>query len=109
MALPTFFLLNFSVKVPEPKETTLAYKEFYFAINNKIEGKCNLKIVKCVDEEKKSKNSFMALVNKIDRSKDSNKLTIKDQVNFLPHEMEYLRLLVDNIMEDQLHELRETK
>jgi hypothetical protein len=95
--------------VPEAKETTLAYKEFYLAINNKIEGKCSLKIVKCFDEEKLSKHSFMALVNKTDRSKDSNKLTIKDQVNFLPHEIEYLKLLVDNIMEDQLHELRETK
>ena len=95
--------------MPEPKETTLAYKEFYLAINSKIEGKCGLKIVKCLDEEKFSKHSFMALVNKTDRSKDSNKLTIKDQVNFLPHEMEYLKLVVDNIMEDQLLELRETK
>jgi len=97
------------VKVPDAKETTLAYKEFYLAINSKIEGKCGLKIVKCLDEEKFSKHSFMALINKTDRSKDSNKLTIKDQVNFLPHEMEYLKLVVDNIMEDQLHELRETK
>lgn len=97
------------VKVPEAKETRLAYKEFYSAINSKIREKCGLRLVKCLDEEVLSKRSFMALVNITDRSKDSNKLTIKDQVNFLPHEMEYLKLLVDNIMEDQLHELRETK
>jgi hypothetical protein len=30
------------VKVPDAKETTLAYKEFYLAINSKIEGKCGL-------------------------------------------------------------------
>ena len=98
------------ISVPLPTDDYPgAYRHFYLAINSKIEKKCGLKIVKCLDEEKKSKNSFMALVNKSDRSRDDNRLTIKDQVTFLPHEMEYLKLLVDSIMEHQLHEIRETK
>ena len=97
------------VELPEVQQQPKAQQIFYSAINEKLAKKCGMKIVKCLDEETKKKNSFMVLLNKTDRSKDSSKLTIKDQVTFLPHEMEYLKLLVDNIMEDQLHEIRETK
>ena len=65
------------ISVPLPTDDYPgAYRHFYLAINSKIEKKCGLKIVKCLDEEKKSKNSFMALVNKSDRSRDDNRLTI---------------------------------
>ena len=97
------------VELPEIQQQPKAQQIFYSAINEKLAKKCGMKIVKCLDEETKKKNSFMVLLNKTDRSKDSSKLTIKDQVTFLPHEMEYLKILVDNIMEDQLHEIRETK
>ena len=97
------------VQLPEVHQQANAHRIFYSAINEKLAKKCGMKIVKCLDEETKMKTSFMVLLNKTDRSKDSSKLTIKDQVTFLPHEMEYLKILVDNIMEDQLHEIRETK
>ena len=69
----------------------------------------NLKLVKVFDESKKGKSSFLLLVNKTDRSKDDNKLTIRDQATFPPHEMEYLKLIVDDIMENPLREVKETR
>jgi len=92
-----------------PAETKDVTKAFYFEINKKINEKCNLKLVKVFDEANKGKNSFLLLVNKTDRSKDDNKLTIKDQATFAPHEMEYLKLIVDNVMENPLREVTSTR
>lgn len=92
-----------------PADTKELSKAFYFAVNSKIVEKCNLKLVKVFDESKKGKSSFLLLVNKTDRSKDDNKLTIKDQATFPPHEMEYLKLIVDDIMENPLREVKETR
>lgn len=92
-----------------PADTAKLTKAFYFAINMKIYEKCNLKLVKVFDEANIAKNSFLLLVNKTDRSKDDNKLTIKDQTTFPPHEMEYLKLIVDNIMENPLREVTSTR
>jgi len=92
-----------------PQDTANLSKSFYFAINMKIDEKCNLKLVKVFDEDHKNKNSFLLLVNKTDRSKDTNKLTIKDQTIFPPHEMEYLKLIVDDIMENPLREVTSTR
>ena len=97
------------IKIPEGKESRgVAEQIFYKAVNDKLK-KCGLKLQKCLDEEMKTKVSYMVLVNQNDRSKDSNQLTVKDQVNFLPHELEYLQVLLDRIMEDPLREIRETK
>ena len=81
-------------------------KMFIKTVNEKLEKKCNLKLFVGLDEESPKKNSFLVLVNRIDRSKDSNKLTIVDQVVFEPHEMEYLKLILNEIMEDPLRQIK---
>lgn len=84
-------------------------QDFYQTINNKLSEKANLKLIKVMDEAVRAKTSFLLLVNKTDRSKDDNKLTIKDQAIFQSHEMEYLKLIVDHIMKDPAHEVAATR
>jgi len=81
-------------------------KIFIKTVNEKLEKKCNLKLFVGVDEESPKKNTYLVLVNRTDRSKDSNKLTIVDQVVFEPHEMEYLKLILNEIMDDPLRQIK---
>ena len=75
-------MVFFPVEVPnQGKELGEAHRVFLFAINKKIEEKCSMKILKVLDEESRTKMSSLMLANKIDRSNDTNKLTIKDQVH----------------------------
>ena len=46
-----------------------------------------------------SKASRLVLVNRTDRSNETNKLTIKSMLDFKPHELEYLKVIVDAIMD----------
>jgi len=68
-----------------------------------------LKLDVGLDEESPKKRPFLVLANRNDRSKDSNKLTIKDQVIFEPHEMDYLKLVLDEIMENPLRQIKSTR
>ena len=45
--------------------------------SNVLEKKCNMKIVKVFDEEHSKRVSSLILINRTDRSRDTNKLTIK--------------------------------
>jgi len=84
-------------------------KKFILTCNKMLEEKCNMKILKVLDEESPKKISFLVLTNRADRSKDTNKLTIKDQFNFAPHELEYLKLVLNEIMENPMRQVKSTK
>merc|ERR550534_1743403 len=77
--------------------------------SNVLEKKCNMKIVKVFDEEHSKRVSSLILINSTDRSRDTNKLTIKDQLTFAPHELEYLKLILDEIMENPMRLIKSTK
>ena len=66
-------------------------------INSKL-SKLNLKLKNISDEEDRDKKSFLALVNLTDRSRDENPLTVKSMHSFNAHEIEYLKYLIDAIM-----------
>jgi len=84
-------------------------KKFILTCNKMLEEKCNMKILKVLDEESPKKISFLVLINRADRSKDTNKLTIKDQLNFAPHELEYFKLVLNEIMENPMRQVKSTK
>lgn len=77
--------------------------------NKVLESKCNMKIIKVFDEEHAKKISSLILINRTDRSRDTNKLTIKDQLTFAPHELEYLKLILNEIMENPMRQIKSTK
>ena len=79
------------------------------ATNKVLESKCNMKIIKVYDEELTKKVSSLILINKTDRSRDTNKLTIKDQLTFSPRELEYFKLILDKIMENPMRQIKSTK
>ena len=68
-----------------------------------------MKIIKVYDEELTKKVSSLILINRTDRSRDSNKLTIKDQLTFTPRELEYLKLILDEIMGNPMRQIKSTK
>ena len=84
-------------------------KALILATNKVLESKCNMKIIKVYDEELTKKVSSLVLINRTDRSRDTNKLTIKDQLTFAPHELEYLKLILDEIMENPMRQIKSTK
>jgi len=84
-------------------------KALILATNKVLESKCNMKIIKVYDEELVKKVSSLVLINRTDRSRDTNKLTIKDQLTFAPHELEYLKLILDEIMENPMRQIKSTK
>ena len=84
-------------------------KALILATNKVLESKCNMKVIKVYDEELTKKVSSLVLINRTDRSRDTNKLTIKDQLTFAPHELEYLKLILDEIMENPMRQIKSTK
>ena len=95
-----------NVALPEQgDQATRAYKQFLNCINRKIEEKCSLMILKVFDEEASKKVSYLMLANQVDRSGESSKLTIKAMVSFAAHEIEYLKVIVGNILENPMREL----
>jgi hypothetical protein len=52
-------------------------KALILATNKVLESKCNMKVIKVYDEELVKKVSSLVLINRTDRSRDTNKLTIK--------------------------------
>ena len=84
-------------------------KALILATNKVLESKCNMKVIKVYDEELTKKVSSLSLINRTDRSRDTNKLTIKDQLTFAPHELEYLKLILDEIMENPMRQIKSTK
>jgi len=84
-------------------------KALIVATNKVLESKCNMKVIKVYDEELTKKVSSLVLINRTDRSRDTNKLTIKDQLTFAPHELEYLKLILDEIMENPMRQIKSTK
>lgn len=84
-------------------------KALILATNKVLESKCNMKVIKVYDEELVKKVSSLVLINRTDRSRDTNKLTIKDQLTFAPHELEYLKLILDEIMENPMRQIKSTK
>ena len=69
----------FSVKPPEmdTKFRQEAKKAFITTIRNTIESKTSLKLILVYNEERKDKKRGLLLSNQMDRSDDSNQLTIK--------------------------------
>ena len=84
-------------------------KALILATNKVLESKCNMKVIKVYDEELTKKVSSLVLINRTDRSRDTNKLTIKDQLTFAPHELECLKLILDEIMENPMRQIKSTK
>ena len=76
-------------------------------INAKL-SKMNLKLKNISDEEDRDKKSFLALVNLTDRSRDENPLTVKSMHSFNPHEIEYLKYLIEGIMNHPAKTLGQT-
>jgi len=85
-------------------------KCFVETVNKVVETKCDLKVRKVWDEEARNpRKSWLILINKTDRSKDSNKLTIKDQVTFTNNDLEYLKMILDQIMENPMRQINSTR
>lgn len=84
-------------------------KTLIMTCNTVLDNKCNMKIIKVGDEEYAKIISSLILVNRTDRSKDTTKLTIRDQVTFAPHELEFLKLILDEIMENPMRQIKSTK
>ena len=55
------------------------------------------------------KTSFFVLCNKTDRSEDTSKMTKKIMVDFNPSELEYLRLVLDSIIESETRQISQTE
>lgn len=95
-------------KIEKPNDSkllNLAKADFLKAINVKLEDKCDLKIVKSPDENYSHGIPLLILINLKDRSADSDKLTIKCMTSLAPHELDYLKILVEKIMDNPSKEL----
>ena len=92
-----------NVTIPEGKEPE-ALGIFLRSINKKIK-KLSLRVGKILDEEEYNKQSYLVLLNECDRSKESTQLTIKTMVSFAPHELEYLKIIVHELLENPMREL----
>jgi len=103
-------LIRANVKPPEmeTKFRQEAKKAFITTIRNTIESKTSLKLILVYNEERKDKKRGLLLSNQMDRSEDCNQLTIKAMVTFLPHELEYMKLLVKAIIDNPMRELSQT-
>jgi len=103
-------LIRANVKPPEmdTKFRQEAKKAFITTIRNTIESKTSLKLILVYNEERKDKKRGLLLSNQMDRSDDSNQLTIKAMVTFLPHELEYMKLLIKAIIDNPMRELQQT-
>jgi len=82
-------------------------RDFLMCINAKL-AKLNLKLKNISDEEDRDKKSFLALVNLTDRSREENALTIKAMHYFTPHEIDYLKYLIEGIMNHPAKQLGQT-
>jgi hypothetical protein len=78
----------------------LALGMFIKFINREIDL-INLIIKKVLDQETGGKVSYLVLCNKTDRSSDATKLASKAMADFVPYELEYLRIVVDCIMTNE--------
>jgi len=107
-----FNLCLLRAKVKPPSEKTehrqKAKKAFISTIKSTIEAKTSLKLLLVYNEESKQMKRSLLLSNQMDRSKDSNQLTIKAMVTFLPHEIEFLQLLIREILDDPMREIPQT-
>lgn len=107
-----FNLCLLRAKVKPPNQHTehrqKAKKAFISTIKSTIESKTSLKLLLVYNEESKQMKRSLLLSNQMDRSRDSNQLTIKAMVTFLPHEIEFLQLLVHEILEDEMREVPQT-
>lgn len=69
------------------------------SINDELDrNKLNMKIIKISEEDRRKKQTSYVLVNRMDRSDDSTQLTRKAMVDFQPFELEFLKLLVAEII-----------
>ncbi|TRY61194.1 hypothetical protein TCAL_01482 [Tigriopus californicus] len=73
-------------------------------INTKLDP-LGLLIDKVIDEDNKARVTYFGLFNKIDRSQEATELTKKAMVNYNPGELEFLKLVVENIMDNEDKEL----
>ncbi|XP_040568290.1 non-structural maintenance of chromosomes element 1 homolog [Lepeophtheirus salmonis] len=58
----------------------------------------NLSIVKAIDENKIKKETYFVLINQLDRSQEFTELTKRSMVEFAPHELELLKILIGEMM-----------
>lgn len=79
-------------------------------INNELSrNHLPFKIVKAIDEDFRIRKNHYVLVNRLDRSSDSTQLTKKAMVDFSPAELEYLKLIMEEIVESEEREIGHTK
>lgn len=81
---------------------------FLQCVKKKLFEKCALTIKKSNDENHCEKGNYLAVINQLDRSDDSSKLTINQMKYLEQYEVEYLKLVVDHIMDHPLRELSST-
>merc|ERR1739838_974462 len=107
-----FNLCLLRAKVEPPNQHTehrqKAKKAFISTIKSTIESKTSLKLLLVYNEESKQMKRSLLLSNQMDRSRDSNQLTIKAMVTFLPHELEYMKLLIKATIDNPMRELQQT-
>lgn len=82
-------------------------KHFIQTINKEIEC-IGLQIKKALDEDAKTRAAFFVLCNNYDRSQEASQLTVKAMVDFSSNEMEYFKILLENILKSNDKEISPT-
>ena len=82
-------------------------KKFIQTINKELEG-LGFQIKKALDEDKPDRAAFFVLCNNYDRSQEATQLTVKAMVNFTPHEVEFFKRLMEEILKSEAKELSPT-
>lgn len=96
------------VEIPtDPKGKMEKLKRFIQTINKELES-VGLQIKKALDEDAKTRAAFFVLCNNYDRSQEVSQLTVKAMVDFSPNEMEYFKILLENILKSNDKEISPT-
>nr|ACO10240.1 Non-structural maintenance of chromosomes element 1 homolog [Caligus rogercresseyi] len=82
----------------QSSELSLILREITYSINKKIQH-LNLAIVKAIDENQINKEGYFVLINQLDRSEELTQLTQKCMIEFAPHGLEFLKLLMDEMIQ----------
>ena len=89
----------------DPKDLKKVKLDFLNCVNVKLD-KLGFRIKNCHDEVELdidgNRKSYLAFVNRTDRSEDANAMTLKAMVTFQPFETDYLKVIVHAIMKSEL-------
>ena len=96
------FLLLSSAKMTMDQLGVGGLAAFIKTINSKLDDEgLGMNIVKALDEEPLGRRNFYVFVNTLDRSTDANQITRRAMFDFQPHEVQYLKLLTEAIVESE--------